>query len=174
MAKRFRGEGTSKLDDKGRLLLPAQLRSVLQGVDGRIPTDPRPVLVMVYGDDAQRHLEFYTEAAMDDLADKIDSLPEGPVKWAAQDKYFGQTEEVEVDQAGRILVKARFRDKLGLGDEVYVIGRGTKFELWRRDDFDADRAALAGRPDAPAGGPTLIEEVDRGHRAQLALRGREG
>ena len=170
MAKRFRGEGTSKLDDKGRLLLPASLRSVLQGLDGRIPTDPRPVLVMVYGGEDQKNLEFYTEASMEELAAKIEALPEDDVKWAAEDKYFGQTEEVEVDQNGRILLKARFRDKLGVSDEVYVIGRGTKFEIWKKEDFEADRAARRD-PSGPLSGAALLQAIDERYRARMAQQG---
>jgi len=175
VAKRFRGEGSYKLDDKGRVLLPASLREVLEGVDGRIPTDPRPELIIVYGDDGQRHLEVYTGETMDTLADKIEALDEGPVKWAAEDRYFGQTLRVEVDGSGRILLAARLREKLGAPDEVYLIGRGRKFEIWRKEDFEADRAEkrASGAISVPEGG-ALLQAIDEQLKAQQAPRRGDG
>ena len=166
MAKRFRGEGKVKLDDKGRVLLPASLREPLEGDGGRIPTDPKPELIIVYGDEAQRHLEVYTAESMEDLYDKIDRLEEGDTRQEAEERYFGQTLKVEVDGTGRILIQKPLREKLGVEAEVYVIGLNNRFEIWDKDEYDANRARLrAAAGDVPKGA-ALREAIDRQLRAQ--------
>lgn len=168
MAKRFRGEGTYKLDDKGRLLLPPAIRSVLAGPDGKIPQDARPNLVIVYGEKDQRHLEFYTEESMDELNAKIESLEAGAVRADAEELYFGRTDTVEVDSAGRILLKSRYREQIGLGDEpAYVVGLGNRFEIWREENYEAAREAR--RQDPEKGGSRsaqVMVAIDRELRNQ--------
>lgn len=170
MIRRFRGEGTYKLDDKGRLLLPPAIRSVLAGPDGKISQDDRPNLVMVYGEEDQRHLEVYTEEAMEELIGKIERLPAGNTRRDAEVIYFGHTDNVEVDAAGRILLRSRYREQLGLGDEgVYVVGLGTRFEIWRKDEYDADKQAR--RADPTHGGSRAAQIMIKIDEELSKLRG---
>ncbi len=66
-----------KVDDKGRVLLPSHIRSRWTTVP-KFHRAARPELVIVYGDDDQRHLEVYTAEAMAEVRAKVDRITAGP------------------------------------------------------------------------------------------------
>ena len=49
---------------------------------------------------------------------------------------FGHRIEVEMDNAGRILIPRSLRASARIDGEVYLIGMGTKFELWNPDIYN--------------------------------------
>ena len=52
--------------------------------------------------------------------------------------YFGSAVRVDIDRAGRILVPAEQRRRIGLGDTAAFVGvDADRFQIWRPSDLDS-------------------------------------
>ena len=108
------------LDDKNRLVLPKRVREQLGGP---------PALYLTPGPD--RSLWLYTQECLERLAEKLDRAPATDQEARVFRRlYFAQTECVEVDRAGRILIPERLVAFAALGREVALIGVRDHLELW--------------------------------------------
>lgn len=149
MSEAFRGEFSQKVDSKARVSIPAPFRRVLEagdpGFDGG-----RPKFVMVYGAGAARdHVICFTISEMKRLEDRIRLLPNGTAQRKALERNFiTLSQTVEVDEDGRIVLPPKMREKVGLtpdvlkdGAEAVFAGALDTFQIWRREDYDAEMAA---------------------------------
>src|SRR5690349_11335637 len=108
------------LDEKGRLALPKRVRDLLKE-----PT----TLFVTPGQD--QSLWLYTEAELERLASKLDEAPATDAEARVFRRlYFAQTEAVDVDRQGRVLVPERLVQFAGLSNEVVLIGVRDHLELW--------------------------------------------
>ena len=117
-AKNFTGTHTPKLDDKGRLFLPARFRPRL--VSG---------VVLMAG---QEHCIFgWTLEAFEAIADRMRQMPftHRESRNFVRMVSAGTFEDVP-DKQGRILIPSHLRDWAGLEREVTVIGVMDRFEIW--------------------------------------------
>ena len=119
------GTFTPRLDEKGRLLLPAKFR-------------PRMAagLVMTKG---QERCVFLLP--MDEFTKFYDRLSAAPVTSKDARDYLrvllsGATDDTP-DKQGRISIPANLRAYAGLDREVAVIGAGTRVEIWDRAAWEA-------------------------------------
>jgi MraZ protein len=114
----FLGTHSPRLDDKGRLFLPAKFRAQL--ADG---------LVVTRGQ--ERCLYVFDMAEFVRLAEQMRSTP--VTSRAARDymRVFlsGASDEVP-DKQGRITIPPTLREYAGLGRECTVIGAGSRVEIW--------------------------------------------
>jgi MraZ protein len=108
------------LDDKKRLVLPKRTREQLG--------DPALLFVTPGPDEC---LWLYTETELARLADKLDQAPATDAEARVFRRlYFAQTEAVELDKNGRVLVPERLVQFAGLQHEVVLIGVRDHLELW--------------------------------------------
>lgn len=125
----FLGTHTPRLDDKGRLALPAKFRSELEG--GLVITKGQERCLFVFP-----MLEF---TRITDL------LREAPVTQRSVRDYsrvfFASASHEVPDSQGRITVPAPLRDYAGLSKECVVIGANSRVEVW---DAGAWQAYLDG------------------------------
>jgi MraZ protein len=114
----FLGTHSPRLDDKGRLFLPAKFRAQL--ADG---------LVVTRGQ--ERCLYVFDMAEFMRLAEQMRSTP--VTSKAARDylRVFlsGASDEVP-DKQGRITIPPGLREYAGLDRECTVIGAGSRVEIW--------------------------------------------
>ena len=114
----FLGTHSPRLDDKGRLFLPAKFRAQL--ADG---------LVITRGQ--ERCLYVFDMAEFMRLAEQMRSTP--VTSKAARDylRVFlsGASDEVP-DKQGRITIPPSLRQYAGLDRECTVIGAGSRVEIW--------------------------------------------
>ncbi len=76
-------------------------------------------------------LWLYTQAELERLAEKLDQTPATDAEARVFRRlYFAQTEAVDVDRTGRILVPERLVQFAGLRHEVVLIGVRDHLELW--------------------------------------------
>ncbi|OZG57807.1 division/cell wall cluster transcriptional repressor MraZ [Bifidobacterium tissieri] len=118
------GTYTPKIDAKGRLALPAKLRSQL----GR-------GLVMARGQERCIYLLPYSEFRR--VAAQIQRTSLG--NKAARDYlrvFLSGAVDQEPDKQGRVVIPPMLRDYAGLGTDVVVIGVGTRAEIWNRDAWE--------------------------------------
>lgn len=128
------------LDDKKRLTLPKKVREVLG--------EP-VVLYIAPGPD--KCLWVHTERELERLASRLDERPATDSEARVFRRlYFGQTELVEVDKAGRILVPERLAHLAGLTGEVVLLGVRDHLELWDAGNWDRYRSENEPRFDSVA------------------------
>src|SRR5687768_1881156 len=100
------------LDDKKRLVLPKRVREQLG--------DPA-LLYVTPGPD--RSLWLFTQDCLERQAERLDQASGGDGDARVFRRlYFAQTEAVEVDRAGRILLPDRLSSLAGLSHEVVLLG----------------------------------------------------
>ena len=114
----FLGTHTPRLDDKGRLTLPAKFRDALAGG-----------LMVAKGLD---HCLFvYTRAEWEEIARDTakKSVAEEGVR-AYQRFLFAGADEQRPDAQGRISIAPELRKYAGLSKDCAVIGVGNRVEIW--------------------------------------------
>jgi MraZ protein len=130
------------LDDKRRLALPKRVREQL-GMPGVLFVTPGP----------DQCLWLYTQAGLEQLAEKLDQAPAADAEARVFRRlYFAQTEAVDVDRNGRILIPDRLLPFAGLQHEVVLIGVRDHLELWDAGRWQQYWTANAPRFDAAAEG----------------------
>jgi MraZ protein len=114
----FLGTHTPRLDDKGRLTLPAKYREELRGG-----------LMITKGQD--HCLYVFPRAEFETLARKVAEAPFTNESVRAYQRYlFAGTDEQHPDSQGRIPIAAELRRYAGLSKECVVIGAVNRLEIW--------------------------------------------
>jgi MraZ protein len=114
------GTHPRSLDDKKRLALPRRLREQLG--------EPQTLFVTPGPDQC---LWLFTQDGLERFAAKLDQLPGGDADARVFRRlYFAQTEAVDVDRTGRILIPDRLAQFAGLQHEVVLLGVRDHLELW--------------------------------------------
>ncbi|MFN8078753.1 MAG: division/cell wall cluster transcriptional repressor MraZ [Kineosporiaceae bacterium] len=114
----FLGTHTPRLDDKGRLILPAKFREQLE--DGVVVTRGQ-----------ERCLYVFPVAEFSRIAGQLRQAPVTSKQARDYLRVFlsGASDEV-LDRQGRITVPAMLRGYAGLDRECAVIGAGDRIEIW--------------------------------------------
>ena len=122
------------VDEKGRLVLPKRVRELL--------TEPSTLFVTPGPDQS---LWLYTEAELERQAARLDQAPSNDSEARLYRRlYFAQTEAVDLDKTGRLLIPERLARFAGLQKEVVLIGVRDHLELWdnaRWQTYVSDNAA---------------------------------
>jgi len=114
----FLGTHTPRLDDKGRLILPAKFREQLE--KGVIVTRGQERCLYVF--------------PVDEFSRIADQLRQAPVTSKQARDYLrvflsGASDE-SVDRQGRVTIPAMLRTYAGLDRDCAVIGAGQRIEIW--------------------------------------------
>jgi MraZ protein len=125
----FLGTHTPRLDDKGRLFLPAKYRDELAGG-----------VVMTRGQ--ERCLYVFTKAAFGAKAEELQSAS----LTSRRDRdygrmFFSSAEDQTPDKSGRVTVPPRLRAYAGLDRDCVVIGANSRLEIWDVEAWAAYEAA---------------------------------
>jgi MraZ protein len=123
----FSGTYTPKLDDKGRLFLPAKFREEM-----------REGLVITRGQD--RSLEVRTAADFEVFSTRLGDSTD-PRKRGYQRMLFALLSEQTPDKQGRITLTPELRTYAGLEKDCVVIGVRNKLEIWEPDTWAGYTAA---------------------------------
>jgi MraZ protein len=130
------------LDDKKRMALPKRVREQLG--------DPETLFITPGPDQC---LWLYTQAGLEQLADRLDQAPATDAEARVFRRlYFAQTEAVDVDKNGRVLVPERLVQFAGLQHEIVLIGVRDHLELWDAARWQEYLTQNAPRFDAVAEG----------------------
>ena len=129
----FRGTFDHTLDAKNRLTVPARYRSALaEGVVLAVPVDLKPY-VSVW------RPEEYDAFSRTALAE----LPTVSTRRSELERFFyGNSQDTELDAAGRIMVPGFLLEHASLAKEVVVVGAGDRLELWDKAAWNDQRPAL--------------------------------
>ncbi|MBK6791548.1 MAG: division/cell wall cluster transcriptional repressor MraZ [Anaerolineales bacterium] len=115
----FLGQFQHNLDDKGRLMIPARFRELLEG--GAFITQGFDKCLMVM-----------TEAYFKQVYERIEAMNlADPTARLLRRLILSNAYPIEVDKVGRILVPQNLRTFLGVpSGELVVAGQGEYFEVW--------------------------------------------
>ena len=148
----FRGNHPTRVDEKGRLKLPADFKAELQG------GPEQRQLFYITSKDGKR-AEIWPLKAWEEVEAKLAKIPNmNPAKQKFLDvtSYYGQM--AEMDNQGRLLIPQLLRESAKVGGkeaaDVVVFGKQDYLEVANREMFEAelkaaplsmdDQAALAG------------------------------
>ena len=128
---RFIGNIEAKIDEKGRVFLPATFRRVLQKAGDE--------KLMLRKDIHQHCLVLYPESTWNE---QLDALRARLNRWNRQEQmWFRQfvagVDELTIDGNGRILIPKRYHEAIGLKAEVRFIGMDDTIELWAKEVADS-------------------------------------
>ncbi len=142
----FMGHIDVKLDEKGRIFIPAAYRKILAEMGNRS--------IVLRRDTDNACLIVYPEAVWNK---KVEALSETLNEWDPEDnmlltQFMAEAEQVDMDSQGRVLInkknlqflvepRAKSQD-LGLkGDapqaSLYIVGMRDRFAIWDKETFEA-------------------------------------
>ena len=130
----FYGKYPVRIDDKGRLVLPAAVRR-----DMPAGGDMRFVIKKSIYDNC---LEMYTfdewTRQTEKIKENLDFFnPDHVIFWR---EYMRDVDIVEPDsKLGRISISRELLDAIGITKEVVFFGVGFKMEVWAREAFEQSR-----------------------------------
>lgn len=166
MTRRFRGESVHKVDQKGRVSVPAPFRRALEEGDPDWTDGLAPNLVLIYGMPGGNCIEGYTIEGAAKLDEKVSRLPTYSKQRRLLERLLNtQSVYAQVDENGRIVLPQRLREMFGLETEAYFAGMGEHFQIWSPEAYRADMASLdEWRADAEGDEDpfAMLDAMDRG------------
>jgi MraZ protein len=127
----FLGTHTPRLDDKGRLFLPAKYRDELAGG-----------VVVTKGQGQERCLYVFPKDEFARIAEALRTQPE--TTQAVRDRsrvFFASASDEIPDRQGRITVPLGLRTYAGLQRDCVVVGANTRLEIWDTQAWETYEAA---------------------------------
>jgi MraZ protein len=125
----LRGNAPAKIDDRGRLKVPAAFRALIQEQHGK------DLFVTSLSGDSVR---IYPMPVWIDLERRIAQMPSthpARMKFLDRVNFYGQV--AELDAQGRVLIQPRLRDSAQMSGDVDVLGQQNFLEVWNHDRFIA-------------------------------------
>lgn len=127
------GKYRHKVDEKGRVSMPAAFRKVLSSdlVVTRSPYEDECLYVF-----EPEGFNNWIAKAFEDRFGSYDSTNRQHVKIRTMLK--SRASLVSVDKVGRIMLPAELRQEAGIESDVVIIGNTGYFEIWDAKRFDAE------------------------------------
>ncbi len=125
------GKYTAKVDEKGRLIVPAKLRAEL-GED---------FYVTIGTNASRRCLTVYTKEGWEGLCAKYDALPLSQ-KTGTTSFLFSNAVECSPDKQFRFLLSANLYQYAGITRDVVIVGRAGQAEIWDAEAYGEFEQAM--------------------------------
>ena len=120
----FTSEYESKLDAKGRLVLPARIKA-------QLPADGTEANELVIRRGFEQCFIIYPMVEFKKVFSKISGLSEFNEEYRKlQRNFFSGTATVELDNNGRFVVPKSMLTYAGIDKDVILVGMGNKVEVW--------------------------------------------
>ena len=123
----LRGNFSAKIDDKGRLKIPAAFRSHIEETHGNslFVTSLTGESVLIY--------PMPVWIGIEEKLARVPSTHPSRKRFLDRVNFFGQP--ADVDRQGRVSVHPRLRDAAGMAGEVAVIGQQDHLAVWNNERF---------------------------------------
>lgn len=139
------GEFELTIDEKNRLLVPAEVRRALD-----TERDGEAFFITI---GVNRRPWLYPERKYEAFVSQMESeLTPGEDRLAFDQMFFSMASKVDWDKQGRVLVPEKYRTRTQLGRDVTMVGVRDHLELWNRTDWaqrmeelESQRAEIAAR-----------------------------
>ncbi len=124
----FTGEYECKMDAKGRILMPAKIKS-------RLPECSKREFILSRG--FEPCLTIYTKEEYSKVHNKFATLSTyNPEQRRLLRTFFRVSSEVEMDNLGRFLIPKRLSPYAKLEREILIVGAGDVLEIWNPEVYD--------------------------------------
>jgi MraZ protein len=148
----LRGSHPAKVDDKGRLKLPADFRSKIEEEYG----SKFYITASVEVDS----IHLYPLPVWEEIERKLMRLPTlNPQVRRLQRLMVGHATDLELDSHGRVLVPPKLREYAGLTRQAMLIGQGSRFELWDETHWNERRESWLQAGDETGDLPSELEQL---------------
>ncbi len=129
----FVGNIEAKLDEKGRIFVPAVYRKTLAEMGTK--------LMVMRRDTDNECLMFYPESVWNE---KVEQLRQTLDEWDPEDQlilmqFMADAEYLEMDGQGRILLQKKNLETIGAQNDVLFVGMLNRFALWAPENFAAKK-----------------------------------
>jgi MraZ protein len=124
----LRGSASARIDDRGRLKIPAIFRGLVHAQPG-----PDVFVTSLTGECAR----IYPMHVWLSIEQKVLEMPDNHpsrLKFLDRVNYFGQADEL--DGQGRVLIPQVLREHAAIVGDVCVIGRINHLEVWNLERFN--------------------------------------
>ena len=122
----FSGNHNVSIDLKGRISVPAAFREKL-----RESYQSESVVVTTF----DGGLVAYPPSRWQDIYEKVEALPAGPIKEANWRARISPAQECLFNKQGRIQIPQSLRDYADLQKDAVVVGMSGKFEIWSQQAY---------------------------------------
>lgn len=131
----FWGEYSHQLDKKGRLIIPARYRNLLN-----------EKAILTRGMD--ENLVIYPSSTWETVIEQLNQMPiTNPSARALRRLLFSGAVQLEMDKQGRVNIPIYLREYASLQEEVFLVGMETFIEIWEpsrwRSTLDGVTSVLA-------------------------------
>ena len=124
----LRGSALAKVDDKGRLKVPASFRAAIESKFG-----PDFFVTSLHGDSVRIYpMEVWVR--IEERLARVSSMNPAVMRFKNAVNYFGQTSTM--DAQGRLLIQPLLREKAEVRGEIVVLGQQDFLEVWNRTTFE--------------------------------------
>ena len=135
---KFIGEYIGKLDDKGRVVFPADFKSLMDAADTRL---------VIRKDVYEPCLEMFTyeewERQSEELKARLNFFNREHARvWR---EYMRNRAHVEPDgKLGRITIPKKLLQDIGIQKEIVFFGNDHKIEIWSKENFERESLTADG------------------------------
>ena len=129
----FVGNIEGRLDEKGRIFVPAAYRKILSELESK--------RIVMRRDTDNECLMFYPESVWNE---KVEALRAALDEWDPEDQlilmqFMADAEYMDIDGQGRILLQKKNLETIGAQQDVLFVGMLNRFALWTPENFAAKR-----------------------------------
>jgi MraZ protein len=124
----------NKIDKKGRVSVPASFRNLLlkQEFNGMIAyASLRNPCIEACGIERFHKMNAHWQS-LDPLSHERDAF---------ETTMFGQSEPLNFDGEGRVMLPAHLAEFAGIGEEAVFVGKGETFEIWEPKAYETHAKA---------------------------------
>jgi MraZ protein len=119
----------NKIDQKGRVSVPANFRSTLANQEYKG--------IIAYASFVNGCIEACGMDRIKRLSDSIDNLdPYSDERDAFATTILGGSVQLPFDKEGRVMLTEELIKQAGIEDKAVFVGKGATFEIWNPDIFD--------------------------------------
>ena len=125
----FIGNIEARLDEKGRIFVPASYRNILAESESK--------RIVMRRDTDNELLMFYPEHIWNE---KVEQMRQVLDEWDPEDQlllmqFMADAEFLEPDGQGRILLQKKNLETIGAQNDVLFVGMLNRFALWTPENF---------------------------------------
>ncbi|MDD2635120.1 MAG: protein mraZ [Bacteroidales bacterium] len=128
----FVGEHNGKLDNKGRIIFPVQLKR-------QIPEEEQNQALVLKKDIYEKCLNLYTinewEYQTNILKKKLNPFNKRHSDFLRE--YYRGTAELYLDSSNRLLIPKKLLDYIGAEKELVFAGQKGKIEIWANENYNS-------------------------------------
>ena len=146
----FSGSTSAKLDEKGRFVLPQQMRFGLV---------EEGILEFSLGLGLGGCLAIYRQSDIQKIVERFQSKQHLGKYQKFFTLFFSTLHQTTCDKVGRVIIPPTLKKAVGIKTEIMIAGVLNKIEIWPKERYDAQLEAVLSGQDAEMNLAKMTEEA---------------